>query len=158
MNFNNLESSAINIGIVPPIHSPSWGRDIARLYPSLAGYLSFFGWWNKNKRVLKILGYHAAAVRKILLPGNMIKYCISFMYMYMYNIYMYILSYIYVYIYIYKLRMYITIMMCINSDLYLSVYLPHHIIIVYIYIYTIWLLNIAMENGPCTDDLWWFTY
>ena len=153
MNFTNLESSAINIGIVPPIHSPSWGRDIARLYPSLAGYLSFFGWWNKNKRVLKILGYHAAAVRKILLPGNMIKYCISFMYMYIY-----ICIYYHIYICIYISYVCIYIMMCINSDLYLSVYLPHHIIIVYIYIYTIWLLNIAMENGPCTDDLWWFTY
>jgi hypothetical protein len=133
MNFTNLESSAINIGIVPPIHSPSWGRDIARLYPSLAGYLSFFGWWNKNKRVLKILGYHAAAVRKILLPGNMIKYCISFMYMYMYiYIYMYILSYIYMYIY--KLRMYI------HNDVYklrpLSICLPtsSHNHCVYIYI------------------------
>ena len=141
MYFTNLESSAINIGIVPPIHSPSWGRDIARLYPSLAGYLSFFGWWNKNKRVLKILGYHAAAVRKILLPGNMIKYCISLVYVYVY-IYMYILSYIYMYVYMYEyIYIYISyvciyIMMCINSDLYLSVCLPtsSHNHCIYIYI------------------------
>ena len=29
---------------------------------------------------------------------------------------------------------------------------------IYIYIYfTLWLFNIAMENGPFIDDLWWFT-
>ena len=25
-------------------------------------------------------------------------------------------------------------------------------------IYTLWLFNIAMENGPFIEDLWWFTY
>ena len=24
--------------------------------------------------------------------------------------------------------------------------------------YTLWLFNIAMENSPCTDVVWWFTY
>ena len=25
-------------------------------------------------------------------------------------------------------------------------------------LYTLWLFNIAMENGSFLDDLWWFTY
>ena len=28
----------------------------------------------------------------------------------------------------------------------------------YVYIYTLWLFNVAMENGPFIDDLSWFTY
>jgi len=40
-----------------------------------------------------------------------------------------------------------------------KIHVPNHQpVIIYMYIYTLWLFNIAMENGPSIDGLLGFTY